>query len=276
MTDSSVPAMLVIASVLWRRATLRRALAMGTATTRKASVLVAIGLKASNWVRKAWTTISAPPRAAMSLKGAAFLAVKRRASSIVAAGTTRSRTASRPTPLGPPRASMKWSSHRIASRPPSRRGPKVSRWRRLGLMRIVGGLRRTGAWAYVTGRPPPGRTAMTRTTLARHLILPALALAALSVVGCGAQPGDTLVQYEKGDTGDIMVPVPGTGRAALYSVNDASPDLRVPVSRGDEVGFRDRRPEGGAVEAVVNDRRIKTLDQGTVFDRDYLWKFQEK
>lgn len=109
----------------------------------------------------------------------------------------------------------------------------------------------------------------------RFAPLATFALAA-GLIGCGAQPGDTLVQYERGDTGDVLVPSPGNGRAALYSGNDLNPSVRVPVERGDEVGFRDDRTEAGAgsVRAVAGDFE-REIEQGAIFDREYYWKFQQ-
>ena len=115
---------------------------------------------------------------------------------------------------------------------------------------------------------------MKRTTLARRLTIPALALAALSVVGCGAQSGDTLVQYEKGVTGNRIVRSPGTGTAALYSGNDLTPEVRTAIEKGERIGFRDDRPEGGGVMAVAGDYE-QPVEQGTVFDREFYWKLQK-
>ena len=98
---------------------------------------------------------------------------------------------------------------------------------------------------------------------------------ALVLIGCGAQPGDTLVQYEKSSTGDRLVRSPKTGTAALYSGNDATPEVRTAITRGEEIGFRDdRTADGGGVIAVAGEYE-QPVDQGTIFDREFYWKIQD-
>ena len=115
-------------------------------------------------------------------------------------------------------------------------------------------------------------TLRTPTTPAK---LAALVAAALLVGGCGLRGGTTLAKYERGDTGDLLVPAPANGTAGLYSGSDIEPNVNVQVRRGDEVGFRDERiDETGNVTAVAGDFE-KPISQGTVFDRTYYWKFSE-
>ena len=116
---------------------------------------------------------------------------------------------------------------------------------------------------------------MTRTAL----LAPAALLLALSLVGCGAQSGRTLVQYEKNDTGDRMTQAFDGGLAALYSGNDLNPEVTYLVEKGDRIGFRDDRVgpdrDRGSVVAVAGDNELP-IAQGTVFDREYYWKLQRE
>ncbi len=115
---------------------------------------------------------------------------------------------------------------------------------------------------------------MTQRITRRLATFAALGMAVLLVTGCGLRGGKTLAKYEKNDTGDLIVPAPANGTAGLYSGSDIEPNVNIQVQRGDDVGFKDGRPDGGVVKAVAGDFE-KDLSQGTVFDRTYYWKFSE-
>ena len=120
-----------------------------------------------------------------------------------------------------------------------------------------------------------GRRLAGVMTLRTPTTLAALAAGALLLTGCGLRGGTTLAKYEKGDTGDLIVPAPGNGTAGLYSGSDIEPNVNIQVQRGDDVGFRDERIDGvGNITAVAGDFE-KNISQGTVFDRTYYWKFSE-
>ena len=90
------------------------------------------------------------------------------------------------------------------------------------------------------------------------------------LVGCGMQPGSTLVKYEKG--GDAITTVaPADGTYSLYGTDDATPIVKYPLSKGDKIGFTSNAD--GTVTAVAgsNTSTIKpTMMSGT-----FYWK-QEK
>jgi len=112
-----------------------------------------------------------------------------------------------------------------------------------------------------------------RTTHA--LGLASLAALAMLAAGCGIS-GDTLVKYERGDTGDVFVPAPGDGTVRLYSGSDFIAGSSVPVDAGDSVGFRDDRSgDAGSVFAVIGDEFERRIEQGAVFDRTYYLNFFE-
>ena len=119
---------------------------------------------------------------------------------------------------------------------------------------------------------------MTSTRTFRSLAFAAVAAVAasgLALVGCGAQPGDTLVKYERSDTGDKLTQAPGSGEVRLYGSNDAANQVRYNVSRGDEVGFRDQRTESGGRVVAVAGENEQAINQGRVLDRTYYWKFKK-
>lgn len=109
-------------------------------------------------------------------------------------------------------------------------------------------------------------------TLPRFAAFLTTLFAATLLVGCGLQPGDTLVQYKKGTTGDRIVSVPANGQVELVSGTNASPEIVQLVEKGDEVGFRDEREDGGDVMAVAGNMSPVPIKQGTVLDRTYYWK----
>ena len=118
-------------------------------------------------------------------------------------------------------------------------------------------------------------------TLTRTLALAALTAGIVSLVGCGAQPGTTLISLEKGqaetlDEDGVFTTAPNEGIVALYGSNDLTPNIRFPVDEGDEVGFRADEEEGLRRIIAVAGENEREIDQGTVFDRTYYWKYQDE
>ncbi len=115
----------------------------------------------------------------------------------------------------------------------------------------------------------------------KYIVSPLACIASLALavglIGCGAQPGKTIVKYGKDDTGDRMTVSPRTGTAALYGSSSATPEITYPIDQGDALGFRDERSQGGQGGSViaVADENEHMLQAGTVFDRTYYWKVQE-
>ncbi len=106
--------------------------------------------------------------------------------------------------------------------------------------------------------------------------LSALCLA-VALVGCGAQPGTTVVKFGPDDSEDRIIEAPMSGLARLYGSSSTTPDTSANVERGDEIGFRDERASDGSgrVIAVVNGQETP-ISSGTVFDRTYYWKIQKE
>jgi hypothetical protein len=89
----------------------------------------------------------------------------------------------------------------------------------------------------------------------------------LFLMGCGMQPGSTLVKYEKG--GDaITTTAPRDGTYSLYSTDDVTPIVKYPLSKGDKVGFVS--DPDGTITAVAgsNSQVIKT----SMLAHNYYWK----
>lgn len=108
----------------------------------------------------------------------------------------------------------------------------------------------------------------------RFLALATTLAVAFGLVGCGAQPGRTVVKYGAGTTGDRMTESPFNGTAALYGSSSATPDITYPIDKGDDIGFRDERTDtGGHVIAVAGDNETR-IEAGTILDRTFYWKVQ--
>jgi phosphotransferase system HPr-like phosphotransfer protein len=103
-------------------------------------------------------------------------------------------------------------------------------------------------------------------------------LIGLSLVGCGAQPGTTLVKLDRNEAATLsedgkMTSVPRDGNVRLYGSSDLSADISYAVDEGDEVGFRAEGEDAQRrIIAVAGDNET-TINQGTVFDRTFYWKF---
>ena len=105
--------------------------------------------------------------------------------------------------------------------------------------------------------------------------LSALCLA-FALVGCGAQPGTTVVKYGADDTGDRLIEAPMSGLARLYGSSSTTPEVSKSINKGDDIGFRDERDSSGngRIVAVAEDQET-VVSSGTVFDRTYYWKISE-
>lgn len=90
-------------------------------------------------------------------------------------------------------------------------------------------------------------------------------MAVLLCAGCAQvlAPGTTLISYDKGGPIESRE-VPGDGEYALYSkYGDTKPMHILPLTRGDQVGFR--TAETGKVTAVAGDHEY------TLTDTSYVW-----
>lgn len=97
-----------------------------------------------------------------------------------------------------------------------------------------------------------------------------LTLALLPVAtlpGCGMQGGTTVVKQESGTT-PMTTQVTKAGSYALYDSYDTTPQITVPLERGDEIGFT--KNNQGQTVAVAGSRTIPLASPS----RTYYWKMK--
>lgn len=100
-------------------------------------------------------------------------------------------------------------------------------------------------------------------------IIGLMAAFVLALAGCGAQPGRTVVKYEKGGE-TRMTTAPDSATYALYSTTEATPKVMYRLRRGDKLGFKE---EGGTIYAVAGSNQ-ETID-ATAMARNWYWKKQK-
>ena len=100
------------------------------------------------------------------------------------------------------------------------------------------------------------------------LVLSGLIAALAAAPGCATlAKGETLMRHEKGEQG-LVLKVEKDGEYALLMGNDITPKFKVPLKRGDAIGFK--TAADGKVTAVwANEER--PLEDGR-----YYWKFTAK
>ena len=103
----------------------------------------------------------------------------------------------------------------------------------------------------------------------RNSLLGITAVLALYIVGCGAQPGKSVVKYESGNP-PHMTEATEAGTYALYSRTSTNPDVSYQLQKGDKIGFVE---ENGKIFAVAGSHKDE-LKVG-VFTA-YYWKDQGK
>lgn len=92
-----------------------------------------------------------------------------------------------------------------------------------------------------------------------------------ALVGCGAQPGNTVVKYS-GELDEQVIEAPMTAIYNLYGSRDLEPLLSVKIEEGDEVGFKKQEGEDGKVIAVYGSR--EQVLEGELLST-YRWKKQK-
>ena len=105
--------------------------------------------------------------------------------------------------------------------------------------------------------------------MVRILCSLALVFGMFTLAGCGAQPGKTLVKYEKGSP-LRMSEAPETATYALYKKSGLNPEVSYQLSQGDKLGFVE---DGGKVYAVAGTHKDE-VTAGTM--GGYYWKMQTK
>ncbi|HMO26597.1 MAG TPA: hypothetical protein PKB10_10035 [Tepidisphaeraceae bacterium] len=102
----------------------------------------------------------------------------------------------------------------------------------------------------------------------------AVALTAMLVlVGCGAQPGRTIVKYNHTDAQNRVTEAPEAGMYSLYSTTDANPIISYRLERGDRLGFE--RGDDGQLYAVAGDNRTR-VETTAVAARNYYWNLRRE
>ena len=105
-------------------------------------------------------------------------------------------------------------------------------------------------------------------------------LVSMALVGCGAQPGTTLVKLDRDEASTLtqegkFTKVPRDGTVRLYGASDLNADITYRVDEGDDIGFRaEGSNDQRRIIAVAGDNQT-TINQGTIFDRTFYWKFQD-
>jgi hypothetical protein len=99
----------------------------------------------------------------------------------------------------------------------------------------------------------------------KKLISASLILTAALITGCGMQGGSTIVKHESG-TPSRTTEVTQAGTYALYDSYDTTPQITVPLDRGDEIGFRQDNDTGKTV--AVAGSKTYPIDSG---NKTYYW-----
>jgi hypothetical protein len=104
--------------------------------------------------------------------------------------------------------------------------------------------------------------------VASFLVVVAMGLA---LVGCGAQPGKSLVKYTRDSPLPNMTKAPRDGTYSLYSTWDATPIVSYPLMKDDALGFKEGDNGGAVAVAGNNTYPVKAnWAKGT-----YYWKVQK-
>lgn len=101
--------------------------------------------------------------------------------------------------------------------------------------------------------------------MTRHILIAFVAAVGLLLIGCGAQPGTSIVKFEKGSPARLTE-APATATYSLYSRLGANPDVSYKLNKGDQLGFVE---EDGKIYAVAGNNKdeLKVGMMGA-----YYWK----
>ena len=102
----------------------------------------------------------------------------------------------------------------------------------------------------------------------------AVALAILlNLAGCGAQPGRTMISWDKGSDPPPLARAVDDAIYALYEEKSTTPLWSGPLDEGDEYGFR----RGSSGEVVGYAEGTGEIPLPTGFTRTgYIWSMQKK
>jgi hypothetical protein len=104
----------------------------------------------------------------------------------------------------------------------------------------------------------------------RHSLVGLTAMLMLFLVGCaGAQKGETQIKYESGHQAKIIA-APETGKYALYTMTDMTPQVVKRLEKGEQLGFE--KTDDGQARAIAGDYSL-VLPKST---KAAYWKLQTK
>ena len=103
-----------------------------------------------------------------------------------------------------------------------------------------------------------------------------IVLAALCLGGCGAQPGRTLMTYNRGaDQVPPLNMVRSPGIYALYPSNGANPITTKDLAAGDVYGF-EKDANGKVVAVVETQHQHQQIPLTAKLATAYYWKYQKQ
>lgn len=105
----------------------------------------------------------------------------------------------------------------------------------------------------------------------RNLSAAAVLIAGLVLTGCGAQRGQTVMTYGKGDEPPPLMEADDRATYALYPNTSANPVYSQRLDEGDEFGFV--KKDDGTVVGMIDGKEVPL--QSTV-STGYYWKKQQK
>lgn len=97
------------------------------------------------------------------------------------------------------------------------------------------------------------------------------ALLAAIVAGCGAQPGKTMMTFNRGGTPPPMQTATKAGEFALYPNNSPNAITRYELERGDRYGFV-KNPGGDVAAAVEISGKEQQIPLPGGISTAYYWK----
>jgi hypothetical protein len=103
-----------------------------------------------------------------------------------------------------------------------------------------------------------------------RLVAGVLAVASLSLVGCGAKEGQRVIGFDRGGNRIQEKKASETGRYTLHAPHHAEVTYR--VEKGERIGFR--RGREGYVEAYAGDNPELELDRADASSA--YWQFERK
>jgi len=103
-----------------------------------------------------------------------------------------------------------------------------------------------------------------------------VALIALCLAGCGAQPGRTLMTYNRGsDQAPPLNMVRSPGIYALYPSNGTNPITTKDLAAGDVYGF-EKDANGKIVAVVETQHQHQQIPLTSKLATAYYWKYQKQ